>query len=898
MASSRRDLIYRMTADPQGFKKGMEAAGQSSRGFYKELRKLEEQQAAVDEVMAAGGSALLAFGTATGIGLALAAKAAIEWESAWTGVSKVVDGSPEQLAALETELRDLATTLPQTHAEIAGVAAAAGQLGIAREDIVGFTETMVAMGVSTNLASADAATALARMMNIMSTAPEDVDKLGSAIVGLGNTSATTEAEIVEMALRIAGAGETVGMSEADVLGFAAALSSVGIEAESGGSSISVAMVKIAEAVNKGGDSLEGFAEVAGVSAQTFAAQFRDDPAAAIDSFVQGLGRIQSSGGDVFGTMEALGLSEIRLRDAFLRLANAGDLLNESLATGRQEWNANSALMEEASRRYGTTEAQMQLARNQLVDVGITLGETLLPALQTMLDAGGGFLSFFQDLPDPVKQTVVWLGLGATAIGLLGGAALIAAPKLHALNVALLEIGTRRASVAQKALSGVTRVLTGPWGLALGAAVTVLGAFVGSQAASRARTEELSATLDEQTSAVTGNTKAWIANELEQEGALKLAQSMGIDLTTLVDAIAGEADALAEVNAVLDTYMSSGEDAATYTQGMATSVQRLTGDGAELNTVFQDLTGRLDDATAAHQRKNKATEDGSAATTEASGTEQVLAEQLGITTEAATIAADGFSTLDEKVRALIDSAFQLSGAQRDVEAGIDDLTEKLAENGNTFDINTQAGRDNEAAVEALVQDVANLAIATAEETGSAEDANAVLATQKDRLRDVLEQTGLTEDQIDDYIGVLDDIPSEIETIVEANININTTERINRIIVEEFGTSANTIVEREGGVVYHARQGLLRDAGIFSPVFPARFAFAEMETGGEAFIPRLGDRDRSLGILQEAAAWHRASVVPDEIGMGGGGQVINVNLRSYSKEFSTQQVLDDLKMRSAA
>lgn len=891
MASSRRDLIYRMTADPQGFKKGMEAAGQSSRAFYKELRELEQQQQAVDDVMTASGTVMLGFGAAAGIGLGLAAKAAIDWESAWTGVAKVVDGSPEQLAALETELRDLATTLPQTHAEIAGVAAAAGQLGIAREDITEFTETMVAMGVSTNLASTDAATALARMMNIMGTAPEEVDRLGSAIVGLGNTSATTEAEIVEMALRIAGAGETVGMTEAEVLSFAAALSSVGIEAESGGSSVSVAMVKISEYVNEGGESLKTLAEVAGVSAKTFATQWRDDPAAAINAFVQGLGRMQRSGGDVFAVLEELGMSEIRLRDALLRLANAGDLLNETLATGRQEWNENSALMEEASRRYGTTEAQIQIARNQLVDVGITLGETLLPALQKMLDIGSGFLSFFQDLPDPVQQVAVWLGLAAAAVGLLGGAALIAAPKLHALNTALIEIGTKRAMRAQKALSGITSVLTGPWGLAIGAAVTVIGMFAASQAESRARVDELSSTLDDQTSKVTGNTKAWIANELEKQGALELAQQMGIELSTLVDAIAGEQYAIDEVNAVLEQYRTKTDDSGTVSKGLTSDLEMLRGEGAELDKVIQELTGDLDSATAAHERKAEATGANTEATQDASGAEQVLAEQLDITTEAAAAATEGFQQLDEKVRALIDSAFQLSGAQRDVEAGIDDLTEKLAENGATFDITTEAGRANEAAVEALVEDIANLAIATAEETGSAQEANEVLNEQRERLREVLEQAGLTEGQINDYIGVLDDIPSEIETIVEANIHINTTEHLNRIITEEFGGNAAQIVEREGGVVYHAREGLLRDAGIYSEVFPARFAFAELGTGGEAFVPRIGDRDRSLGILQEAASWYRASVVPHE----AGAQTVNVNVHSYGDGFNLRDVMDDLSMR---
>lgn len=890
MASSRRDLIYRMTADPEGFKKGMAAAGQSTRGFWKELRKLEEQQRAVDEVMTAVGTGMVASGAAIGLGLGVAAKAAIDWESAWTGVAKVVDGSPEQMAALEAELRGLATTLPQTHEEIAGVAAAAGQLGIAREDITEFTQVMVAMGVSTNLASEEAATALARMMNIMQTAPSDVDRLASSIVGLGNTSATTEAEIVEMALRIAGAGQTVGMTESEVLGFAAALSSVGIEAESGGSSVSVAMVKISEFVNKGGESLETLAKVSGLSAKDFAAQWRTDPAAAIDLFVQGLGRMQQSGGDVFATLESLGMSEIRLRDSLLRLANAGSLLTDTLQTGNTAWDENTALMEEAARRYGTTEAQIQMTRNQLNDLGIDVGEQLLPAINNFLDAATGMMAWFQDLPAPAKAAITILGAGAAATLLLGGAALIAVPKIHEFNRTLLDMGSKRAAGVSRALTGITNVLTGPWGLAIGAGVVLLGSWIAKQAESRGRVEELSATLDEQTGAVTDNTRVWIVNKLQQDMIAEQARGLGLDINTVVDAVLGEQAAIDEVNRVLDEHRDGLDEAARGTVAVDTGTQTLIVDLNAFEEALLGTNGELDQARANHEEQQKVLEGTQDATSGVSAETQTLAERLEISTSAAVLAADGFASLDERVRALIDSAFALSGAQRDVEAGIDDLTDKLAENGATFDINTEAGRDNEAAVEALITDIATLAVTTAEQTGSAEEANEVLETQKERLHDVLTQAGFTEEQIQDYIGVLDGIPHEIQTIVEANVHINTTEQVNRIIVEEFGRTASTLVNEKGGVYYPAQNGLI-NAGIFQPAFPALYAFAEPQTGGEAFVPRLGDRSRSLGILSEAASWHRASVVPHEAGQ----RTINVNVTSYSDDFNTQQVLDDLALR---
>src|SRR5690606_2064987 len=93
-----------------------------------------------------------------------------------------------------------------------------------------------------------------------------------------------------------------------------------------------------------------------------------------------LDRIKRSGGDVFGVLEQLGFGQIRVRDALLRASGAGDLLRESLDLGSRAWQDNTALTKEAEQRYKTTASQLQIAKNRLVDVGITIGQVLLPHL--------------------------------------------------------------------------------------------------------------------------------------------------------------------------------------------------------------------------------------------------------------------------------------------------------------------------------------------------------------------------------------------------------------------------------------------------------------------------------------------------------------------------------------
>ena len=296
----------------------------------------------------------------------------IQFESAFAGVEKTVDATDAEIQQFRSGIRDMAKEIPQTAAEISSVAEAAGQLGIRNEYLLGFTETMSNLGVATNMSATEAATSLARLANITQMPQENFDRLGSTIVALGNNLATTESEITEMGLRLAGAGKQVGMSEAQILGLAGAISSVGIEADAGGSAVSTIMTKMQLAVEEGGESLEQFANVAGMSADEFRQAFQEDAAQALVSFVEGLGTMDSRGQSAIATLSDMEITEIRQRDALLRLAGAGDVLSESLGIATQAWDENNALTNEAEKRYQTLESQIQILKNNVDDFAISL----------------------------------------------------------------------------------------------------------------------------------------------------------------------------------------------------------------------------------------------------------------------------------------------------------------------------------------------------------------------------------------------------------------------------------------------------------------------------------------------------------------------------------------------
>lgn len=451
-----------------------EASEQASKRSESAAGRLVQSAEKNREAWDRAGASLLAFGTITTAALAGSVNAAVQWESQFAGVSKTVDATDAQLEQIEGGLRQLARTLPSTHEEIAAVAEAAGQLGVATEDIVGFTKVMIDLGETTNLTADEAATSIAQLMNIMGTAPQNVSRLGSALVALGNNGASTERDIIQMAQRIAGAGKIVGLSEDQVLALANALASVGVEVEAGGTAISTVMTDIAKAVSSGGDDLAGFAKVAGMSAQDFARAFKEDPAQAIVSFVEGLGKIDAAGGDVFKTLDDLELKDVRVSRALLSMAGAGDLLSESLATGAQAWADNTALAEEAGKRYDTTAAKIDIARNNIRDAGISIGENLTPALASLADSLSKVTGWFAQLPDPVQGTTAALGGVAGVTALVAGGFLLTFPRIMETVKALRELRSISPLAAGR-LGRLTSVVTRA-GLAFAGAAVAAQSF--------------------------------------------------------------------------------------------------------------------------------------------------------------------------------------------------------------------------------------------------------------------------------------------------------------------------------------------------------------------------------------------------------------------------------------
>lgn len=653
------------------------------------------------------GTTLMGFGAATVGGLALATKAAIDWESAWTGVLKTVDGSSAELDAVEASLRQMARTLPASHTEIAAVAEAAGQLGVQTGNVAAFTRVMIDLGETTNLSAQEAATALARFSNIMGTSQGDVSLLGSTLVGLGNNFATTESEILDMAMRLAGAGRQMGLTEGETLGLAAAMSSVGIEAEAGGSAMSLTMKRINSEVENSGPKLAMFAQIAGMTSAEFQQAWGQDAAGALSAFVAGLSDTEAVGMSATQILTELGVTGIRESDALLRLSSASDVLTDSIAQGNREFEANNALTLEAAKRYETTEARMAMARNSINDAAITLGETFLPALANAADGVANLATWIGNLPAPLLNASAGLGAVVGATALAAGGFLTLFPRVMDTVQSFHQLNAAHPRVA----SGLRNV-----GKGAGAAAV---AFIGFTAA---------------TAAVEGFASGRTAAGLEETTRALLGMKDAADMDEVfaglglgVDRVDGLEDALRRVAApsLVDRVQDLGGSIRGIfvegTTGRTATIDQLEQIGEALGLMVSQGNAEA----AAEQYRTL-----EAAWIDAGGTAEEFADLLPAYDEAmagvenqATLAANATEGFGDEVWNAVDAvdnqrdalgelivmqaraageALSLRDAQREFYDATEAVTAALEKNGPTLDITTEAGRRNQAALDDIAR----------------------------------------------------------------------------------------------------------------------------------------------------------------------------------------------------
>lgn len=420
-----------------------------------------------------------------------------------------------------------------------------------------------------------------------------------------NNFATTEKDIVEMSNRLAAGGKLAGLTAPEILGLATAMSSVGIEAEAGGTAMTQTLTAIGNAVSlttkDSADDLALIAKVAGTTSEEFQHAWKEKPAEALQSFIKGLNTAHEKGANMDAILMKLGMTGVRQGNMLKSLALSSDKMSAAVQRSNQAWKENTALTNEANKRYETTESQLKMFRNQLTDIAIEFGGPLIKALRSGLDAVKPWISNLADLAKKFsslsteqQQNIIKWGLMAAALGpalkILGSGVSVIGGTVKAIGGLSKGLGVLSGSVKFLGnLSGVTSGLstvagsagavetavagasagTGLLGSALGFLVSPVGlatvALVGATAAAvyfsnkayeaRQRAQEWGTSVSEEQAGQLQNFKDKV-DEANQAMTVFGSSADGIDkVTTAVQKLATEIQKLADENLAKDIDMA-------------------------------------------------------------------------------------------------------------------------------------------------------------------------------------------------------------------------------------------------------------------------------------------------------------------------------------------------------
>lgn len=359
--------------------------------------------------------------TAMGYGMVSAAS---EIDAAYRDMRKTVNGTEEDFEGLRQSAIEFSSTNVTSADQILAIQAIGGELGVATEDLKVFAETVSNLDVATNLSSEEAATSLGQLDNILSDlGGETMPNFADALVRLGNNGASTEDQITNIASRIGAMASIVGMSTPEILAWSSTIASTGQGAEAAGTAISRTISDIESAVARGGDSLEGFAKVAGMSAEEFAEKWESSPSDALHAFIDGLNEIEDDGGSAVTTLQDLGINAVRQTQAIQGLMQMIDGLDDNLEMSGNAWNGVSDqwgeagdAAREAERKAEGFSGSLAILQNMAQNVGAELGDSLVPVINGVTDVLGVLYDAFVGMPDSVKQGVVAVGAFAAALG--------------------------------------------------------------------------------------------------------------------------------------------------------------------------------------------------------------------------------------------------------------------------------------------------------------------------------------------------------------------------------------------------------------------------------------------------------------------------------------------------
>lgn len=296
----------------------------------------------------------------------------------------VIRTTTDDVSNLEGAFRSLSTEIPNSFNELAEIATLGNQLGVSGDQLEAFTRTIAEFATITGISAEESALAFGKLGNLLDVAPDQYDRLASSIALVGRETAATEQQIISVAGEIAPAAAAAGFTADQVIGLSGALASLKVPPERSRSTLLQFFETLNMAVAAGGDKLDNFATVVGVTSDELSAMVRSGQGAGI--LEQFLGNVSTADTiEVTQALEALGLAGLRTNPTIRALSGNMDLVNQSLADGARGWQENTELQRQMDIIMSTLAAKWQIFLNAAMNVAATIGSSVAPAFANLLE---------------------------------------------------------------------------------------------------------------------------------------------------------------------------------------------------------------------------------------------------------------------------------------------------------------------------------------------------------------------------------------------------------------------------------------------------------------------------------------------------------------------------------
>ncbi|MDN4192359.1 phage tail tape measure protein [Bifidobacterium longum subsp. longum] len=817
--AENKNIVIRLMADTASYEAAMTRAGSTARTVASGMENTGRKSALIASGVTAAGLAVAAFGVA-------AVKMAADFDQQMSTVQANTGATSAQMNQLRAAAIEAGASTVYSATDSADAINDLGKAGLSTADILsGGLSGALNLAASDGMQVGEAAELMSTTLKQFNLEGSDAGKVADALAA-GAGKAVGSAHDLGFALNQAGLmANSMGVSMTETVGTLSAFANAGMIGSDAGTSLKTMLQRLSNPTKE----VQAQMDELGISAYDASGQF-----VGLENFA---GQLKTSLGGLTQEQRNAALSVIFGSDA----VRAANVLYSEGSEGIAGWtkavSESGYAAEQAAAKNNNLKGDLENLGGSMESLMISVGEGAQGPLRKMVQGLDTLVDAFAGLPSGVQQTIVVMAslagvLGAVhkAAGNLNGSTSMMANDIGLAIDPIQRVKTALAS-AQTAFqmfkassmsaseqinafgtsagkaelktagfkavgSSVMSLLGGPWGVAITAATTVLGAFISEQQKAQERSTQLSNALQEGASAAQHYEKAlsdssgaratdnWLGRLINgYDNVWQAIDKVGIKHSTYIKAIQGEKTAVNEVYKELDAYRTKLANQGGLFTGneyrvVANSLTELQNGYKESQISAANLAQAEKESTQASIDKTGALLSGADAASqsadnaqEAASADDILAEAFGATTDAVSDTASALSEVIDAMQTYYGFAISSSDAQIDLANKISSANDTISQNVKTLDLNTEAGRENQSALNDIADAALKCAKAQAQNGDSLNDIYPNIDKAHDAFTQLMQSLGktpeeaeaaaqaygLTRDAVDELVNSLQNTP---------------------------------------------------------------------------------------------------------------------------------------------